>query len=105
MRMIINIQPPIPPSIDMTYLPFGYGKFGLCCWTYDQNCDGIVEWINTMNFITESKMDGVTGFRYFLRAGLYANLTPLIHVPNAPPISIGGFNVNPLTGAGLPLVE
>ena|SRR5579872_4270248 len=109
MRMYVQIQPPIPPQINQSYIPFGYWNFGLCCWQYSadgdlsgQAFDGAIEWINTMNFVTEPKYNNPVAFRYFLKAGLSAIVYPSISVNvKVPDISINGTFYNAVTGKGM----
>jgi hypothetical protein len=103
MRMAIDINAAnLPAYLNRSYGDFGYYNFGICCWQYD-NRDGAIEWINTLYFITESKMDNVTGFRYWLKPGLNALFTPYPHVPTFPALNINGLQVNPATGQGYPI--
>lgn len=63
----------IPASIDQTYIPFGFYKLGLGCWVYTvqgAHYDGEIEWINTLNFVSKSKLANPCKFRFVLRDGI-----------------------------------
>jgi hypothetical protein len=107
--MTVKILPPIPPWINQSYTPFGFYKFGCCCWQYQDPLgnvwDGEVEWINTQNFVTKAKLGSVYGFRWFLWEGLLATFNPVLEVAvQAPSIEVNGTFVNPVTGEGFPLL-
>jgi hypothetical protein len=114
--MLVDIQQPIPAEIGQSYIPFGFRKFGLCCWTYEPplsvsglavflgGYDGQIEWINTEHFITQSKLPNPVGFRYWLQQGCTAIITPVTQAFGAvPDIQIGSLLINPVTGKGMPL--
>jgi hypothetical protein len=106
----IAIQTPLDPNINQSYAPFGFYKFGVCCWTYQNQVDGnvydgIVEFINTQYFMTQAKYANPTGFRY----NLFGNNTALVTfqptIQNAAPdVSINNIAYNPTTGKGMPLI-
>lgn len=104
MRAQISIQGPFPPQIDQSYEPFGFYKFGLCCWQYE-GFDGQIEWINTQFFCTEPKYPGPTAFRYWFQKNVFAlvQVVPTIR-SDMQSFKINGVNVNPATGDGMPLL-
>lgn len=103
MRVLIDIQDPIPPWVNASYGNFGFYKFGLCCWVYG-GYDGAIEWINTKHYATIPKMAGATSFRWWFQQGVIAKVTPTISINrNIPPITIGGVTYNPVDGEGMPL--
>lgn len=103
MRIQIEIQSPIPASVNASYGNFGFHKFGVCCWVYD-GFDGEVEFINTSKFCTEPKLPKPTGFRYWFQQGVVAKITPSITVRgDIADAIIAGQLANAVTGKGMPL--
>lgn len=109
--MQVIIQTPFPPGVADSYIPFGWYKFGMCCWTYQgdglqvDGYNGETEWINQQFFYTEPKYANPYAFRYWLIAGVSAMIVPFLQVKSVPPdILINGLTVNPATGKGMPLI-
>lgn len=106
----ILIPDPLPPGFPLSYGSFKYGKFGIGCWFYQRSSiygttywDGEMEWINTQNFRSDSKLSNPYGFRFWLYPNLIATSfmepTP---VDPQPDMIVGGSLINLLTGKGLP---
>lgn len=103
--MQIDVQTPFPPQINQSYVPFGFYKFGCCCWVYEGGYDGVVEWINTQHFVTEPKLPSPISFRYWFALGVTALVTPIIRVNNSvPDIELNGTFYNPVSGKNMPLL-
>ena len=102
--MLIDIQPPIPPNVNQSYMPFGWAKYGVCAWVYN-GYRGESEWINFNHFVTEPKYKNVTAFDYWFASGVSAIVTPLLEVDSAvPDITINGITYNMATGKNMPLL-
>src|ERR1700754_1183117 len=103
MQMLIDIQSPFPPGVDQSYIPFGFYKFGLCCWVYEGGYDGAIEWINTQHFVTEPKYQNPVSFRYCFLGGTIGTVTPKLVVnTSVPDITINTKVVNMATGKEIP---
>ena len=101
MQIWSTVQP--PAVIPQSYRPFGFAKYGLCCWVYN-GYDGVIEWINSQFFVTDSKLPGVTGFRYYANAGVQMLLTPTtIPLPPIPDVAINAVLTNAALGKNMPL--
>jgi hypothetical protein len=124
----IDIQQPIDATINQSYAPFGFYKFGLGCWQYQASgpgvalpvapssflsggvsaggvYDGEIEWINTLQFTSQPKYANPVGFRYML-LGKTSAIVRLLPTPNgiaAPNVGINGVPYNPTTGLNMPL--
>jgi hypothetical protein len=110
-RFCLDMIPPYPPSINESYGPFGFYKFGVGCWQYDLGFpgsklyDGAVEYINTEHFCTEPKYINPYAFRYVLFDGVSAtkSMAPVLD-SNIPDSVVQGEAVNAVVGKGLPLL-
>jgi hypothetical protein len=108
----IDIDSPYDTTINESYAPFGFYKFGVGCWQYanasnnnGQLYDGAVEWINTPHFTTQPKYANPVGFRYVLFGSTTAKFTtaPTIQAA-APNMFVNGQAYNPTTGLNMPPV-
>lgn len=90
-------------AAPQSYRDFGFAKFGLCCWNYN-GYDGEIEWINTDHFITQSKLNGPTGLRYYAAPGvqMLIQLQPNPQ-PTIPDVAINTVLRNAVTGKGMPM--
>ena len=93
----------LPGAAPESYKPFGFAKFGLCCWNYG-GWDGQIEWINTAFFMTISKYPNPTKLRYWAANGVQMTIQmQQSPVPDVPDVAINAALVNLVSGKGMPL--
>jgi hypothetical protein len=104
LRINIDINTPFDTSINQSYIPFGFYKFGICAWVYDGGYRGACEWINTQHFCTEPKYANPISLDYCLFGSTTALITPVFVITGAAPdVILNNIPYNAATGLNMPI--
>lgn len=109
MNVVIQVIPPLPPEVNTSYGDFQFAKLGVLCWQYADPGNilpgffsGEVEWINQLNFISESKLPNPVAFKYWFQPGVTAIITPRAVIANVGPnIFVNGTAFNLTNGLNM----